>query len=49
LNRVTEKVEEYLGDAGVTLDGSSPWEISDRNEAFYSRGLAQGSLGLGAS
>jgi cyclopropane-fatty-acyl-phospholipid synthase len=49
MNRAKEKVEQYLGVAGVTLNGSSPWDISVRNEAFYSRVLAQGSLGLGES
>jgi cyclopropane-fatty-acyl-phospholipid synthase len=44
-----QKIEYYLNMAGITPDGPEPWDISVRNEAFYSRVLAQGSLGLGES
>ncbi|MBI5621437.1 cyclopropane fatty acyl phospholipid synthase [Candidatus Falkowbacteria bacterium] len=42
-------VEALLANAGVTLNGSQPWDPQVHNDQFYRRVLAQGSLGLGES
>jgi cyclopropane-fatty-acyl-phospholipid synthase len=49
MSRASQRVEHLLGMAGVTVNGHQPWDINVKNEAFYSRVLAQGSLGLGDS
>lgn len=47
----TEKgiVMELLKEAGVTIGGGKPFDISVHNDRFYKRALAQGSMGLGES
>jgi len=42
-----EAVTRLFALAGVTIDGSNPWDIRVRNERFFRRVLAGGSLGLG--
>ncbi|MBI5156270.1 cyclopropane fatty acyl phospholipid synthase [Candidatus Peregrinibacteria bacterium] len=42
-------VRELLKQAGVTVNGKQPWDISVHDPRFYRRVLAQGSLGLGES
>ena len=43
------KSAELLAIAGIRIDGSAPWDIVVRNDAFYSRIFAGGSLALGES
>jgi cyclopropane-fatty-acyl-phospholipid synthase len=40
-------VQSLLSRADVQIDGPRPWDIRVRDEAFYPRVLARGSLGLG--
>ncbi|QJB37454.1 cyclopropane fatty acyl phospholipid synthase [Chitinophaga oryzae] len=42
-------VTRLLSAAGITVNGSNPWDIRVYNEDFYSRALYNGSLGLGES
>ena len=42
-------VKSLLGEAGVTINGSAPFDIKVNNPKFYKRALSQGSLGLGES
>jgi cyclopropane-fatty-acyl-phospholipid synthase len=46
---VTEKdrIVGLLKDAGVTVNGSNPWDIQIRSEETWTRLFAQGTLGLG--
>ncbi len=50
-NNATESskilVTEVLGDADIQINGTRPWDITVRNEEFYSQVVAKGSLGLG--
>src|SRR5688572_8884189 len=39
----------YLEAAGIIPNGPNPWDIQVRNEHFWDRILAEGSLGLGES
>ncbi len=43
------RVEALFGAADVRVNGSRPWDIQVRRDKFYSRVLAEGSLGLGES
>lgn len=49
LARLKQRVQSVLESADVRLDGNRPWDIRVRDEAFYPRVLANGSLGLGES
>ena len=42
-------VSELFAQAGIAIDGRSPWDIRVSSDRFYSQVLAQGSLGLGES
>lgn len=42
-------VEDLLGTAGVSINGSNPWDIQVRDGRFYGKVLGEGSLGLGES
>ncbi|MGL5495662.1 MAG: cyclopropane fatty acyl phospholipid synthase [Aeromonas sobria] len=42
-------VEELLGYAGITINGSRPYDIRVINPLFFQRVLQEGSLGLGES
>ena len=44
-----EIVTEVLALADVQINGTRPWDIQVKNEAFYARVLKDGSLGLGES
>jgi cyclopropane-fatty-acyl-phospholipid synthase len=48
-NDVSEKdrIIGLLKEAGVTVNGSNPWDIQIRNENTWNRIFAQGTLGLG--
>ncbi len=41
------KVEELLGNAGIEVDGSRPWDIQVYDERLFPRVLRQKNLGLG--
>ncbi len=43
------RVAQLLALADVRIDGERPWDIRVRNDDFYARVLAHGSLGLGES
>ncbi len=40
-------VEQILESVDVEIGGSRPWDIEVKNPAFFTRILAEGSLGLG--
>ncbi len=42
-------VRGLLETAGITLNGTDPWDITVVDDRFYERVLAQGALGLGES
>jgi cyclopropane-fatty-acyl-phospholipid synthase len=42
-------VVDLAGRAGITINGTEPWDIQVRNEDFYSRIIRQPYLGLGES
>ncbi|MFO1519270.1 MAG: cyclopropane fatty acyl phospholipid synthase [bacterium] len=42
-------VEKLFRKAGIRIDGKRPWDIQVRNERFFDRLLAEGSLGAGES
>ena len=42
-------VQKILDPADVHIDGHRPWDIRVRNQKFYERVLAGGSLALGES
>ena len=43
------KSEDLLAIAGIRINGSNPWDSTIRNNSFYSRVIAGGSLALGDS
>ncbi len=47
--RFRHTVEKLLAEADVQVNGSRPWDIQVHEEKFYTRVLAEGSLGLGES
>lgn len=49
VDKSKDTVEKILSLAGIKINGDNPWDIRVHNEGFYSRVLAQGSLGLGES
>ncbi len=46
---IKDTAKQLLNHAGVKINGPNPWDIQVKNEEFYARVLAQGSLGLGES
>lgn len=44
-----QKIEQLLKKAGVTLNGSNPWDIQVHDERLYDRIFSTGSLGIGES
>ena len=46
---VRRKVERLLAPADVRIGGTRPWDMQVRDERFFARVLARGSLGLGES
>lgn len=44
-----DKLAELLRTAGIEIDGGNPWDIHVRDERFYARVLAHGTLGAGES
>lgn len=47
--RFAQRVERLLAGADVRVGGSRPWDIQVHDPRFYTRVMAQGSLGLGES
>jgi len=41
------KLQSLLQPAGIIINGPSPWDLQVHHEQFYSRVIAQGSMGLG--
>ena len=41
--------QKLLTHAGITINGTQPWDIQVHNEKLYQRVIAEGSLGLGES
>ena len=48
-NRLRTRLEQLFASCGIGIDGPNAWDIQVRHEDFYSRVLADGSLGLGES
>lgn len=46
-NRARDRVERLLHKAGISLNGSQPWDMRVSDERLYARILSQGTLGLG--
>ena len=40
-------IKNILSDANVAIDGTRPWDIQVHNHDFFSRIVAEGSVGLG--
>lgn len=49
MKKEKEIITSLLAKAGITLNGSNPWDILVHNENFYRRVIAQPYLGLGES
>ncbi len=51
MNREQEVLQDLLdsGEAGITINGSNPWDPQVHNDNLYKRILGGGSLGLGES
>jgi len=47
--RAKDIIRGFLSPAGIAINGNKPWDIQVRNDAFYSRLLAGGSLAAGES
>jgi len=47
--KLKSTAQKILDLAGITINGSKPWDIQIKDERFYKRVLNQGSLGLGES
>ncbi len=43
------RVQDLLEGTGVAIDGSNPWDVQVKDERFYARVIAEGSMGLGES
>ena len=48
-NRYQKKIEEFLTQTDIRLNGNNPWDPQIHNEDFYARVIAQGTLGFGES
>lgn len=48
-HKLKNTLSRWLQEADIRIDGDRPWDIQVHNNDFYSRLLAQGSLGLGES
>ena len=47
--KAKEVINDLLAKADIKLQGDNPWDIQVKNDAFYSRVLATGSMALGES
>lgn len=48
-NKYKDLVEEIFSRAGITVNGSRPYDIQVKNDNFYKRFLSDGTLGCGES
>lgn len=48
-HNLQETAQKLLGEAGIVINGTNPWDIQIHDERFYQRVLSHGSLGLGES
>lgn len=48
-SKIKATFERLLALANISINGNRPWDIQVHNNAFYSKVLAKGSLGLGES
>lgn len=48
-NKLKAIVQDILSEAGISINGSNPWDIQIHNENLYERVLRDGSIGLGES
>jgi cyclopropane-fatty-acyl-phospholipid synthase len=48
-NRYEKLAKEILSLAGITVNGSNPWDIQVQNENFYKRAVSEAELGIGES
>ncbi len=46
---ISDAIREMLGHAGITVNGSNPWDIQVKDERWYARVWREKSLGLGES
>ncbi|MCG2721790.1 MAG: cyclopropane fatty acyl phospholipid synthase [Thermodesulfovibrionales bacterium] len=49
IGKVRGIIQEILDPAGITIDGSRPWDLRIQDERFFRRVFRDGSLGLGES
>jgi len=49
IGKIRRILQEILDPAGITIDGSRPWDLRIQDERFFRRVLRDGSLGLGES
>lgn len=47
INKAKQLIQNLLTEAGISINGNNPWDIQVKNEQFYRRVLADGSLALG--
>ena len=48
-NKIEQTAQKILNQAGIKINGSSPWDIQVKNDQLFPRVLAGGSLALGES
>jgi len=48
-NKYKRITEEILSLAGITINGTNPWDIRVYNDEFYKRAITEGELGVGES
>jgi cyclopropane-fatty-acyl-phospholipid synthase len=49
MNKYKKIAEDILALAGVSINGSDPWDIHIHNDEFYRRVISDGEMGLGES
>jgi cyclopropane-fatty-acyl-phospholipid synthase len=45
--KLKNNIAEILSQAGISINGTNPWDINVYNEQFYTRALAEGVIGIG--
>ena len=46
-HKFAETARRLLAEAGITINGSNPWDLQVHDDRLYARVFAQGSLGIG--
>ncbi len=49
MSSLKKAVESLFAEADIKINGTRPWDIKIKNDNFYKRALAKGSLGIGES